>query len=49
MDKKIIEKLIISEINDFRRISGLPLLNEGGKSDIARGAIRVIDDIFGIT
>lgn len=49
MRKESVEKLVISEINNFRRISGLPLLNEGGKSDIARGAIRLIDDAFGIT
>ena len=49
MRKDYVEKLVISEINNFRRISGLPLLNEGGKSDIARGAIRLIDDAFGVT
>ena len=49
MKRELLEKLVISEINDFRRISGLPLLNEGGKSDIARGAIRLIDNAFGIT
>jgi hypothetical protein len=49
MRKELVEKLVVSEINNFRRISGLPLLNEGGKSDIARGAIRLIDDVFGIT
>ena len=49
MRKESVEKLVITEINNFRRISGLPLLNEGGKSDIARGAIRLIDDAFGVT
>jgi hypothetical protein len=49
MRKESVEKLVIAEINKFRRISGLPLLNEGGKSDIARGAIRMIDDAFGVT
>lgn len=40
---------LLSEINDVKRIMGLSLLNEGGKSDIVRKGIDILDNIFKIS